>query len=80
MFLLPETSSPNILYRRTCRLRKLTGNDKLMCEPELEAANMTGRDIVMIALVRPFTLNFTEPMVFLLKYVSLVVGETVQIH
>lgn len=75
MFLLPETSASNILYRRTRRLRKLTGNDKLTCEPELMAANMTGREIAMTALVRPLTLNFTEPMVFLLNlYIALIYG------
>ena len=75
MFLLPETSATNILYRRTRRLRKLTGNDKLISEPELASANMTGKDIAMIALVRPFTLNFTEPMVFLLNlYIALIYG------
>ncbi|GAB7338549.1 hypothetical protein MBLNU457_5297t1 [Dothideomycetes sp. NU457] len=75
MFLLPETSATNILYRRTRRLRKLTGNDKLTCEPELMAANMTGREIAMTALVRPLTLNFTEPMVFLLNlYIALIYG------
>ena len=75
MFLLPETSASNILYRRTRRLRKLTGNDKLISEPELAAANMTQKDIVMMALVRPFTLNFTEPMVFLLNlYIALIYG------
>lgn len=75
MFFLPETSANNILVRRTKRLRKLTGNDKLVCEPELMAQNMTGKDIVMMALVRPFTLNFTEPMVFLLNlYIALVYG------
>lgn len=44
-FFLPETSSSNILYRRTARLRKLTGNEKLKCEPEIMAENMTGRDV-----------------------------------
>lgn len=42
MFFLPETSANNILLRRTKRLRKLTGNDKLTCEPELMSANMSG--------------------------------------
>lgn len=74
-FFLPETSSANILYRRARRLRKLTGNDKLRCQPELEAEKMTGREVVMMCLVRPFTLNFTEPMVFLLNlYIALVYG------
>jgi DHA1 family multidrug resistance protein-like MFS transporter len=72
-FFLPETSSANILYRRTRRLRKITGNDKLICEPELQGEQMTGKDIVMMVLIRPVTLNFTEPMVFLLNlYIALV--------
>lgn len=62
-FFFPETSANNILVRRTRRLRKITGDDKLICEPELMAEQMTGRDIVMMALVRPLTLNFLEPMV-----------------
>ena len=75
IFFLLETSSSNILYRRARRLRVLTGNEKLTCEPELAAEKMTGKDIAMIALVRPFTLNFTEPMVFLLNlYIALVYG------
>ena len=74
-FFLPETSSANILYRRTRRLRKMTGNDKLRCQPELDAEKMTGREVVMMCLVRPFTLNFTEPMVFFLNlYIALVYG------
>ncbi|KAJ9646055.1 GTPase-activating protein [Knufia peltigerae] len=74
-FLLPETSSANILYRRTLRLRKLTGNDKLICEPQLMGEQMTGKEIVMMVLVRPFTLSFTEPMVFLLNlYIALIYG------
>lgn len=44
-FMLPETSSANILYRRTVRLRKLTGNQKLRCQTELMAENMTGREV-----------------------------------
>ena len=62
-FFLPETSANNILVRRTMRLRKITGDDKLTCEPMLMGDEMTGKDIVMMSLVRPFTLNFTEPMV-----------------
>ncbi|KAK4692446.1 MFS transporter, DHA1 family, multidrug resistance protein, partial [Lecanoromycetidae sp. Uapishka_2] len=43
--------------------------------PEIMAEHMTGKDIVLIALVRPITLNFREPMVFLLNlYIALVYG------
>jgi DHA1 family multidrug resistance protein-like MFS transporter len=74
-FFLPETSSTNILYRRAVRLRKLTGNHRLRCEPEIEAVNMTPKDVAMIALVRSFTLNFQEPIVLLLNlYIALVYG------
>ena len=74
-FMLPETSANNILVRRTKRLRKITGNDKLICEPEIMSEQMTGKDIVMMSLVRPFTLNFMEPMVFLLNlYIALIYG------
>ncbi|KAL9092333.1 MAG: hypothetical protein Q9165_004507 [Trypethelium subeluteriae] len=74
-FFLPETSSGNILCRRTRRLRKLTGNEKLKCQPELDSEKMTGREIAMMCLVRPFTLNFLEPMVFLLNlYIALIYG------
>lgn len=44
-FLLPETSSTNILLRRTKRARKITGNKNLICEPELMAQEMTGKDV-----------------------------------
>ncbi|KAF2002849.1 benomyl/methotrexate resistance protein [Amniculicola lignicola CBS 123094] len=74
-FFLPETSSTNILYRRTRRMRKITGDNRLICEPELMAQNMTGKDIALMVLIRPITLNFTEPMVFLLNlYIALVYG------
>ena len=74
-FLLPETSANNILVRRTRRLRKITGDDKLICEAELMGEQMTGKDIVMISIVRPITLNFMEPMVFLLNlYIALIYG------
>lgn len=72
---LPETSSANILYRRTRRLRKLTGNKKLISEPELEGMEMTGKDAATMILVRPFTLLFAEPIVFALDlYIALIYG------
>jgi DHA1 family multidrug resistance protein-like MFS transporter len=39
------------------------------------AAEMSTKDVVMMSLVRPFTLNFMEPMVFLLNlYIALIYG------
>ncbi|KAL8940993.1 MAG: hypothetical protein Q9216_002512 [Gyalolechia sp. 2 TL-2023] len=75
IFFLPETSSANILYRRSRRLRKLTGIDNLKSEAEIVGEQMTPKDIALIAIVRPITLNFQEPMVFLLNlYIALVYG------
>ena len=91
IFFLPETSSTNILYRRTRRLRKLTGIQTLRCQPEIMAEHMTGKEVipssqtpclplihlpqvVLIALIRPITLNL-EPIVFLLNlYIALIYG------
>ncbi|PYI11074.1 MFS general substrate transporter [Aspergillus sclerotiicarbonarius CBS 121057] len=72
---LPETSSSNILYRRARRLRRLTQRSNLRSEPEIAAEGLTARELVMMTLVRPFTLNFLEPMVFLLNlYIALIYG------
>lgn len=72
-FSFPETSSSNILYRRAKRLRRATGDTRLKSMSEIEAESMTGRDIVLDVLVRPFTLNFQEPIVFLLNlYIGLI--------
>jgi DHA1 family multidrug resistance protein-like MFS transporter len=72
-FFFPETSSSNILYRRAERLRKATGDKRLKSLPEIEAESMTGRDIATQVLVRPFTLNFQEPIVLLLNlYIGLI--------
>ena len=72
-FFLPETSSSNIIYRRTNRYRKATGNADLKCQPEIEADAMTGSEIAQMVLIRPFTLSFTEPICFLLNlYIALI--------
>lgn len=53
--------------RRARRLRKITGNKDLKSAGELQQADMTGKDIAMMTLWRPFELNFTQPIVFLLN-------------
>jgi DHA1 family multidrug resistance protein-like MFS transporter len=45
-FFMPETSSANILVRRTRRVRKVLGGEKrVTCEPEMMAEQMTGKDV-----------------------------------
>jgi DHA1 family multidrug resistance protein-like MFS transporter len=51
---LPETSSANILHRRSRRLRKLTGNDKLVIEGELASNDRSFKDMAIMTLFRPF--------------------------
>lgn len=72
-FFYPETSSSNILYRRAARLRRITRNTCIQAQSEIDAAHMTAREVVTMMLVRPFTLNFTEPIVLLLNlYIALI--------
>jgi DHA1 family multidrug resistance protein-like MFS transporter len=73
IFFLPETSSSNIIYRRTVCYRKLTGISNLKCQSELAVAGLTTSAMMQTLLIRPFTIGFTEPIVFLLNlYLALV--------
>ncbi|KAJ8058258.1 hypothetical protein OCU04_012452 [Sclerotinia nivalis] len=75
IFLLPETSSANILYRRRLRLTKASGVNNLKSEPEIEADKMTTQDKINMGLIRPFSLTFTEPILFCLNlYIALIYG------
>jgi len=72
-FFFPETSASNILYRRARRLRKATGNSSIMSASEIAVAAMSPRDLAVDVLVRPFALNFQEPIVFVLNvYIGLI--------
>lgn len=72
---LPETSSKNILYRRAQRLRRLTGNDKLMTQAEIDFQHVTAAKVAKMTMIRPFVLTFQEPVVLLLNvYLALVYG------
>ena len=73
LLIFPETSASNILYYRMCRLRKFAGNRSIMSAPEIVAAAMSHRDLAVQILVRPFALNFQEPIVFVLNaYIGLI--------
>ncbi|KAI0061940.1 MFS general substrate transporter, partial [Artomyces pyxidatus] len=73
LFFYPETSASNILYRRAARLREATGNPNLKSQGDIDAANMTARDLAAEMLVRPLVLNFQEPIVLALNiYIGLI--------
>ncbi|USP74842.1 benomyl/methotrexate resistance protein [Curvularia clavata] len=63
LLLLPETSTPTILYRRAHRLRKLTGNMSLKSESEIAQASLSPRQITHDALVIPWKINALDPAI-----------------
>jgi DHA1 family multidrug resistance protein-like MFS transporter len=74
-FFLPETSSANILLRRAQRLRKLTGNNNLKSQSEIDQSALTARDITIEALWRPFQLVLLDPSIaFTAIYTALIYG------
>lgn len=74
-FFLPETSSANILLRRAQRLRKLTGDNRLKAQSEIDQANLTPRDVAIEALWRPFQLVILDPSIaFTAVYTALIYG------
>ncbi|UKZ78279.1 hypothetical protein TrVFT333_006015 [Trichoderma virens FT-333] len=62
--LTPETSSSNILLRRAKRLRKLTGDERLQSQSEIDQKHMTGSDVLIAALIRPFEITIKDPSIF----------------
>jgi MFS family permease len=56
---LPETYTPKILLLKARRLRKETGNDKLLTE--YERPDRTFGQTLRKNLVRPFIMLFTQP-------------------
>jgi MFS transporter, DHA1 family, multidrug resistance protein len=63
MFCLPETSAPNILLRRAQRLRKLTGNNNLRSQSEIDQSKLSVNEVVIDALWRPVQINALDPAV-----------------
>jgi MFS transporter, DHA1 family, multidrug resistance protein len=63
LFLLPETSSANILLRRAKRLRKLTGNANLKSQGEIDQEKLTVNEVVVGNLWRPAQINILDPAV-----------------
>ncbi|KAI0129777.1 major facilitator superfamily domain-containing protein [Xylariales sp. AK1849] len=73
-FCLPETSAANILYKRAKRAREATGDGRLRSQSEVDAAQHTKRD-TLVLLARAFTFTFSEPIVFFMDlYTALLYG------
>ncbi|SCU95293.1 LADA_0G14774g1_1 [Lachancea dasiensis] len=64
--LIPETYAPVILKRRAVKLRRETGNPKIMTEQE--AQGLSVREMVRACLLRPLYLAATEPVLDLMCF------------
>jgi DHA1 family multidrug resistance protein-like MFS transporter len=75
LFFLPETSPDTILLNRAQRLRKLTGNNKLKSQSEIDQKKLTVSAVAVAALYRPIQIVVLDPaMLFVNLYTSLVYG------
>lgn len=63
LFFLQETHAPTLLKRRADRLRKETGNEKIHTEID---SDKTLVKVLQTALVRPFRLLVTQPIIQLI--------------
>jgi DHA1 family multidrug resistance protein-like MFS transporter len=73
--LLPETSTPNILLRRAQRLRKLTGDNRLQAQSEIDQKNMKPAAIVIDAIVKPIEITIKDPAIaFVNIYTAIIYG------
>jgi DHA1 family multidrug resistance protein-like MFS transporter len=73
--LLPETSTPNILLRRAQRLRKLTGDNRLLAQSETDQKNMKPAAIVIDAIVKPIEITIKDPAIaFVNVYTAIIYG------
>ncbi|THH21321.1 hypothetical protein EW146_g218 [Bondarzewia mesenterica] len=72
-FTVPETFSVVLLRHRAERLRKETGNSDLRSASEIAESDITLSSRVQVALIRPFEMLCTEPiLIFMSLYLSLV--------
>ncbi|KAJ3497047.1 hypothetical protein NLG97_g2202 [Lecanicillium saksenae] len=62
--LMPETSGPNILLRRAKRLRKLTGDNRLQSQSELDQRAISTGEMVKATLIRPVEIMMKDPAIF----------------
>ena len=76
MFLfLPETSTPNLLLRRAARLRKLTGDERLRAQSEIDSQGLKPSAVIIEALIKPIEITIKDPAIaFVNLYTSLVYG------
>lgn len=73
--LLPETSTPNILLRRAQRLRKLTGDNRLVSQSEIDQKNLAPTKILIDAIIKPMEITIKDPAIaFVNVYTAIIYG------
>ena len=74
-FFLPETSAHNILLRRAARLRKISGNENIRSQTEIDRKGLTPQAVAFDAVIKPFEIMFKDPAVmFTNVYTALTYG------
>ena len=74
-FCLPETSASNILLRRSMRLRKLSQNDNISSQSQIDRKGLTPGAVAVEALIKPFEITIKDPAVlFTNVYTALIYG------
>lgn len=72
-WLLPETYESTLLTRKAKRLRKVTGNENIKSQAELDNEKMTMKELAIETLYRPFEVTIIEPVVLLINvFIALV--------
>lgn len=61
-FLLPETSTPTLLYYKAKRLRKETNSTRYVSEA-ISSNSVSRKDVVKMALIKPFEITLKDPAI-----------------
>ena len=62
-FFLPETSASNILLRRAARLRRISGNEQIRSQTEIDRKGITFKHMVVDAVIKPIEISVKDPAV-----------------
>ncbi|OAA68991.1 Major facilitator superfamily transporter [Cordyceps fumosorosea ARSEF 2679] len=73
LLFLPETSSATILLHRAQRLRKLTGDSRLMSQSEIDQRSKTVSATFVDALIKPLEITLKDPAVLFVQIYSAII-------
>ncbi|ORY09251.1 multidrug transporter [Clohesyomyces aquaticus] len=74
-FFLPETQPSTILLRRAARLRKVSGNEKIRSQTEIDRKGLSLTSIIIDAIWKPIEICIKDPAIMFVNiYSALVYG------